>query len=159
MKSIEEKIAELKKRLENIDTTALLGAISLSYYTFTDENGVIDTDLPFQFSSNLMSPQKQRLYLAGLIMSTDQLAANDIGKEIKEIEDSIQDITSSYLKGFLLTERFDVKSEEFREIIGKRLVSMDAFISYFDTGILRYEEQTYELIEASGMMVGTQPAL
>lgn len=147
MKSTADKIGELKDKLSHIDTEALLYAISRNYYTFTNEKGIIERDLPFQFTSELMSPQKQSLYLAGLIMSTDQLESNAVGIEIKDIENAIQDITSSYIRGFFLTDRMDIRSEEFRELISRRMVSMSAFVSYFDTGILRYEEQTYDLIK------------
>lgn len=147
MLSIEEKINNLKDLLSHIDTEALLGAISLSYYTFTNEDGVINNEMPFQFGSELMSPQKQRLYLAGLLMSTDQMEARDVGAEIKNIEKLVQEITSSYIRGFLPIERLDTKSEKFKEKMKKNFVSMDAFVSYFDTGVLRYEEQTYELIK------------
>ena len=47
-----------------------------------------------------------------------------------------------YIINFL---NFDQTSE--RSVIKRNLVSMDAFISYFDTGILRYPEQTIELIQ------------
>ena len=147
MISTEDRIKNLKDLLSNIDTEAMLGAISLSYYTFTDGDGVINNEIPFQFGSELMSPHKQRLYLAGLLMSTDQIKAHDVGTEIKKIEKLVQDITSTYVRGFLPIERLNIKSEEFKEKMKKNIVSMDAFVSYFDTGVLRYEEQTYELIK------------
>ena len=65
----EEKIFTLKNRLRDCDTEDILGIISLSYSTFADAEGVIDNE-SLAFDSSLMSPQKQRLYLAGLLMST-----------------------------------------------------------------------------------------
>ena len=147
----EEKIQDLRNRLRDCDTEDILGFISLSYSTFANADGVIDNN-PLNFDSSLMSPQKQRLYLAGLLMSTEysgKILEHDVNlNDYKSIEDDIQTITSDYIKGFLSFDGklFDPSDDTSKEELKKRMVSMSAFISYFDNGILRYEEQTEELI-------------
>ena len=66
----------------------------------------------------------------------------------KALEDDIQSITSDYIKGFLSFDKepFDPTNDASREDLRKRQVSLEAFVSYFDTGSLRYEEQTVNLI-------------
>ena len=136
----EEKIQTLKNKLKECDTEDILGNISLTYITHADADGFIDRKTRFM-DSELMSPQKQRLYLAGLLMSTGyngkSPAYDENRSKYKALEDDIQSITSDYIKGFLDfdTESFDPKNEALREELKKRHVSMEAFISYFDTGI------------------------
>ena len=147
----EEKIQALKNKLKECDTEAILGNISLTYITQADVDGLIDRKTRF-IDSELMSPQKQRLYLAGLLMSTEYSGKSPVYDEnrsqYKTLEDDIQSITFDYIKGFLDFDKepFDPTDEASREELKKRHVSMEAFISYFDTGILRYEEQTVDLI-------------
>lgn len=117
-----------------------------AFYNIANANGEIQENLPFQFTSELMSPQKQYFYLAGLLMST-QYKGN--GKENNELllslEKDIQEITQDYIKGFIGDK--ELFKEEKKEKFKQNLVSMDAFVSYFDTGVLRYNEQTEELIK------------
>ena len=144
--NMEDKIKAVKEKLSCIDTEELLGIISLYFTTFANANGEIQENLPFQFTSELMSPQKQYFYLAGLLMST-QYKGN--GKENNELllslEKDIQEITQDYIKGFIGDK--ELFKEEKKEKFKQNLVSMDAFVSYFDTGVLRYNEQTEELIK------------
>ena len=144
--NMEDKIKAVKEKLSCIDTEELLGIISLHFTTFANANGEIQENLPFQFTSELMSPQKQYFYLAGLLMST-QYKGN--GKENNELllslEKDIQEITQDYIKGFIGDK--ELFKEEKKEKFKQNLVSMDAFVSYFDTGVLRYNEQTEELIK------------
>ena len=97
--NMEDKIKAVKEKLSCIDTEELLGIISLHFTTFANANGEIQENLPFQFTSELMSPQKQYFYLAGLLMST-QYKGN--GKENNELllslEKDIQEITQDYSK-------------------------------------------------------------
>lgn len=144
--NMEDKIKAVKEKLSCIDTEELLGIISLHFTTFANANREIQENLPFQFTSELMSPQKQYFYLAGLLMST-QYKGN--GKENNELllslEKDIQEITQDYIKGFIGDK--ELFKEEKKEKFKQNLVSMDAFVSYFDTGVLRYNEQTEELIK------------
>lgn len=149
--TIEEKGQALNNKLKDYDTESILGMISLNYSTFANADGMIDSNL-YGFKSDLMSPQKQRLYLAGLLMSTEYSGKPPVHNEnlqwYKALEDDIQNITSDYIKGFLAfdSEAFDPTSETSREDLKKRQVAMEAFVSFFDTGTLRYEEQTVALI-------------
>lgn len=143
---MEEKIAIIKEKLSLISTEELLGIISLHFTTFADEEGGIQNNLPFQLKSELMSPQKQYFYLAGLLMSTDDKSNGEETTNILcSLEKDIQDITSDYVKGFVNDEK--LYRDNNKEKLKQNLVSMDAFISYFDMGILRYNEQTEALIK------------
>ena len=54
--------------------------------------------------TNLMSPQKQYLYLAGLLMSTADLSkgfSHNTESEFVDIEKDVQAITSKYILGFM----------------------------------------------------------
>mgnify|MGYP000450063424 FL=1 len=65
--------------------------------------------------------------------------------EYEEIENDLQKITATYYKGFLpsINEVASLSDVEKKH----RLISAAAFISYFDMGDLRYEEQTEQLID------------
>lgn len=149
--TMEEKILDLKNKLRDYDTEDILGIISLSYSTFADSEGVIDNRF-FAIDTTLMSPQRQRMYLAGLLMSTEYNGKPSVHDEnlqnYKNIEDDIQSITSDYIKGFMLygKETLNPSNDTAKNGIKKSLVSMQAFISYFDTGDMRYEEQIVDLI-------------
>jgi len=143
---VEIKIKKLKERLQHIGTRDLLGIIGIHFLTFAnDAKGITEQTNIFN-KTKLMSPQKQYTYLAGLLMSTDDKSEGLItqGEESKlyeELEDAVQEITFDYIKRFL-----DIDPKSSQEDIKKNLVSMEAFTSYFDMGILRYSEQTIDLI-------------
>lgn len=144
--SMEDKIKAIKEKLRHIDTEELLALISLNFTTFAGEDGNIQDELPFQLKSELMSPQKQYIYLAGLLMSTNnQSTGSASGDLLTSLEKDIQDITGDYIKGFIGDK--ELFKEEKKEKFKNNLLSMDAFTSYFDTGVLRYDEQTEEMIK------------
>ena len=143
---MEEKIRALKDKLQNIETRDLLGMIGIHFMTFANDamDFAIQSDM-FN-KTNLISPQKQYTYLAGLLMSTEdksngQITEMEENTIYSELENDVQEITLEYTKTFL-----DFSQSSNTDDIKRNLVSMDAFISYFDTGILRYPEQTINLI-------------
>ena len=143
---MEGKIKKLKERLQKMDTRDLLGMIGIHFVTFANDAKDVAEQSDIFTKTNLMSPQKQYTYLAGLLMSTEDKSDGDIIKNegsnlYEELEKDVQEITSEYVKNFLDIE---IKSDVGK--IKKNLVSMEAFTSYFDTGILRYPEQTVKLI-------------
>ena len=140
---MEEKIRALKDKLQNIETRDLLG---IHFMTFANDamDFAIQSDM-FN-KTNLISPQKQYTYLAGLLMSTEdksngQITEMEENTIYSQLENDVQEITLEYTKTFL-----DFSQSSNTDDIKRNLVSMDAFISYFDTGILRYPEQTINLI-------------
>lgn len=142
---MEDRIKCLKNKLECIGTRDLLGMISIHFLTFAkDAKGIAEQSDIFG-KTKLMSPQKQYIYLAGLLMSTEDKSSGcatrgDDSRVYEEFENDVQEITLNYIRTFL-----DVDPKSTREDIERNLVSMDAFVSYFDMGILRYPEQTIEL--------------
>lgn len=145
---MDEQIKGLKAKLQKFNTKELLGIIGLHFITFGNTAEDISQEADIFNKTKLVSPQKQYLYLAGLLMSTEDLSSNakdNDSARYDEIEDDIQDITSKYSKNFLNINIGDSLEEQ--EELKKNLVSLDAFTSYFDTGILRYDEQTLSLMK------------
>lgn len=143
---MDKKIEELKEKLQNIGTRDLLGMIGIRFITFANGAADIAEQSDIFNKTNLISPQKQYTYLAGLLMSTDDKSNGHITKEedggiYNEFENDVQEITLEYIKSFL-----DIDPTSDPNDIKRNLVSMDAFVSYFDTEILRYPEQTINLI-------------
>lgn len=143
---MDEKIKALKEKLQCVDTRDMLGMIGIHFITFANGAADIAEQSDIFNKTNLISPQKQYTYLAGLLMSTDDKSNGSITEEkesgiYSELENDVQEITLEYTKTFL-----DIDQTSNRDDIKRNLVSMDAFTSYFDTGILRYPEQTINLI-------------
>lgn len=145
---MEQLVKELKEKLQTYDTSDLLGMISIHFMTFGNDGDDVAYQSDIFNKTNLMSPQKQYLYLAGLLMSTDDLSEgvkHNNESDFKSLENDVQNITSKYITGFM---NFDEETrEKFTEKVKKNFVSAEAFTSYFDTGILRYEEQTINLLK------------
>lgn len=68
---MEDKIKVLKKKLEKFETRELLGMIGTHFITFGDNAEEITARTDIFNKTKLMSPQKQYVYLAGLLMSTN----------------------------------------------------------------------------------------
>lgn len=141
---MEEKIKALKKKLEKYSTREILGWIGIKFLTFADNPKEAAENANIFNKTNLISPQKQYVYLAGLLMSTqdksDGSGANN-SNEYKDLEEEIQNITFEYIKGFITD-----KALSDRNTLEKNEVSLAAFTSYFDTAPMRYPEQTIKLI-------------
>lgn len=145
--NMNEKILKLKDKLRQYDTADLLGMISIQFMTFAREGDDFAEKSDIFNKTSLMSPQKQYLYLAGLLMSTDDCSegvSHNGLSDFRNIESDIQEITSEYVRNFIDID-FDAATKN-PENFKKNLVSLEAFTSYFDTGILRYEEQTENLL-------------
>jgi len=143
---MEEKIKELKEKLQYMGTRDLLGMISIHFITFANgEKDIADKADIFK-KTKLISPQKQYTYLAGLLMCTEDNSHGHITMDedcdiYDELERDVQEITLEYLNNFL-----DIDMKLDSADMKRNLVSMEAFSSYFDMGILRYPEQTIDLI-------------
>lgn len=143
---MEEKIKKLKEKLQNIGTRDLLGMIGIHFITFANNAKDVAEQADIFNKTNLISPQKQYTYLAGLLMSTEDksdghITQDEEGEIYNELENDVQEITQEYIKTFL-----NINQASELDDVKRNLVSMEAFTSYFDTGILRYPEQTIELI-------------
>lgn len=88
---MEKKIEELKSKLRNIDTKEILGWIATRFVTGIAEGEDASEASDIFNKTNLMSPQKQYLYLAGLLMSTtpsDTVQIQNVAK-YEEIENDL----------------------------------------------------------------------
>lgn len=144
---MEEKIKALKEKLRKFGTRDLLGMMAIQFLTFGNNAEDITEQSDIFNKTDLMSPQKQYAYLAGLLMSTEDLSNGVVDEDLKcydELEKDVQEITLHYTQKFL--DFGDVSVNHDLEVITRNLVSMEAFSSYFDTGILRYDYQTENLM-------------
>lgn len=144
---MDAKIGKLKEKLRKYDTADLLGMISIHFMTFASDGDDFAIQSDIFNKTDLISPQKQYLYLAGLLMSTDNLSNGAIHNgtsEFQKLEKDVQEITLEYAQNFLDVDMESVPTNS--DTIKRNLVSWEAFISYFDTGVLRYDEQTEELL-------------
>ncbi|EPB9406688.1 YecA family protein [Clostridium perfringens] len=142
---MEEKIKTLKERLRKIETRDLLGMIGNRFITFVSNDEDFAEQSNIFNKTKLVSPQKQYTYLAGLLMSTEDKSEGSIIEDIgtyDDLENELQEITLEYTKNFI---DIDISLDGV-DTVKRNLVSMEAFNSYFDMGILRYPEQTIDLI-------------
>jgi len=145
---MQEKIRQLKEKLQKFGTRELLGMIGIHFLTFGNNAEDITEQSDIFNKTDLMSPQKQYAYLAGLLMSTEDLSdgvVDDNPDKYNKLEQDVQAITLEYTKTFF--DFGDAPKSPDLDIVKKNIVSMEAFSSYFDTGILRYDEQTESLIQ------------
>jgi hypothetical protein len=143
---MEEKIKRLKGKLQKVGTRDLLGMIGTHFIIFSNGAEDFAEQSDIFNKTNLISPQKQYTYLAGLLMSTEDKSGGIIIENIRkydDLENDVQEITLEYIKNFM---DIDVTLNGVDDA-KRNLVSMEAFTSYFDTGILRYPEQTIDLIK------------
>ena len=142
---MEEKIKLLKEKLEKFDTLDILGMISNRFLVLGQNGEDIAKESNLLAKTELISPQRQLLYLAGLLVSTDYKSDGNEPIEgenwFKKIEKDIQNITCDYIKNF-----FNMARVNEEKISHQSMVSMGDFTSYFDMGILRYPEQTIKLM-------------
>ena len=78
---MEEKIKALKDKLENIGTRDLLGMIGIHFITFANGAEDFAEQSDIFNKTELISPQKQYTYLAGLLMSTDDKSNGHITQD------------------------------------------------------------------------------
>lgn len=143
---MEDKIKALKLKLEKINTIDLLGMISTRFLICGQNGTDIARQSDMSTKTKLKSPQRQLIYLAGLLMSTEDKSDGNRHNYSDEkwfecLERDIQDITFDYFKGF-----FDAGMQVDEGFVHQSLVSIEAFSSYFDMGVLRYPEQTIKLM-------------
>lgn len=142
---MEEKILKLKNELSQFNTKDILGMIGTQFMAFGNDGKEIAKNSDVFTKTKLDSPRKQYLYLAGLLLSTDECSNSKSLDEntFKKIESEIQNITSEYSMNFL-----NITPLKTKEDIDKNIVSYDAFSSYFNISILRYPEQIIDLINS-----------
>lgn len=161
-KYMETKIQELKGILSTYETIDLLGYISTKFITLGNDGEEIAINSNIFNKTELDSPYKQYIYLIGLLMSTDYCDKKNTNEEVvqsnsdkdkyKEIEDRLQNITMEYIKFFIPENKTLDELQEVSEYEkNKILVTMKVFLSYFNTDILRYEEQIIERLKLLAM--------
>ena len=94
---MDEKIKVLKEKLQYIGTRDLLGMIGIHFITFANGASDIAEQSDIFNKTNLISPQKQYTYLAGLLMSTDDKSDGHITNDeesgiYNELENDVQEI-------------------------------------------------------------------
>ncbi|MFA7420348.1 MAG: hypothetical protein WCZ90_11755 [Melioribacteraceae bacterium] len=137
---LEREIDKLKNYLSNFETMSVLGLIA--------------NDLRIHFNVkpnfaaiNLESPHKELLYVAGLLLSSEQQKSKEFSpSNYRKVKKDVSKITSMYSLLFFPTKEEIDKglSEEWRQA---RDVSMPVFLHYFNTTPLYYREQVIERIQ------------
>jgi len=137
---ITEKSQELKTFVGQFETTKFLGEISMlmPLIKFGTTNNALE---------GLTSPQRQLMYIAGLNISAKEDKENIIhhmsDDDLNHIKKLLNEIESGYSQFF-----YPKKEEEIsEEWLMKREIAMPTFLSYFNQGLLNYEEQIIERIE------------
>lgn len=161
------KIENLKGKLSKFETMDILGYIATRFITFAGSGEEFSTNSDIFKKTELDSPYRQYMYLAGLLMSTDYVGdtledtnqsvnyeIEDHDKNISkyyEIESELKEITDQYFK-FFIPE--DLSLDELQSLSDlekrKRMVTMQTFMSYFSSDILRYEEQIINRMKVFG---------
>ncbi len=106
---MEQKIDQLKKKLEKMDTRSVLGMIGIRFITFGNSGKDVAHNCDIFHKTELLSPQKQYLYLAGLLVSTSEpstMATSCSEEDFAELEKDIQEITSEYANNFVSMKKF-----------------------------------------------------
>lgn len=105
------KIKQIKQKLQNFKTREILGMISLHFIAFGNDGEDMSEEVNIFNKTDLISPQKQYIYLAGLLMSTEDLNDEKIEVDFecfKKLEEDIQEITFEYSKNFFdLNNQFE----------------------------------------------------
>lgn len=136
-----QKSKELKDFVSQFETTMFLGDISTVMQFIRFES-------PMKSLNGLSSPQRQLLYLAALnvtsaINDAKPLKAQYSDEEFKHMKKLLNEIETGY-EQFFYPKSEDIVDEDWKM---KRMVAMPTFLSYFNQGLLNYEEQTIERIE------------
>ncbi len=138
--NLEKDILRLKKYLSNFDTMSVLGLIANEIkLKLNNPDSLSKIQLP--------SPHKELLYIAGLLLSTEQKNGRMFsGNNFTRVKRDIVKITGTYgLLFFPTKEEIDAGlTEEWRR---ERDVSMPVFLNYFNTTPLYFREQLVERIE------------
>lgn len=136
-----QKSKELKDFVSQFETTMFLGDIA-SLASF------IRFDSPVKSLQGLSSPQRQLLYLAALnvtsdIRGTEPLKPQYSDEDFEHIKSLLNEIETGY-EQFFYPKPDDVVNEDWKM---RRMVAMPTFLSYFNQGLLNYEEQIIERVE------------
>lgn len=135
-----KKSEELKEFVRQYETKMFHGDISsmMQFIRFNSE---------MQTLKGLSSPQRQLLYLAGLNISTNQ-PENDALKhqfsdeEFEHMKKLLNEIEVGY-EQFFYPKPNDEVDEDWKM---RRMIAMPTFLSYFNQGLLNYEEQIIERV-------------
>lgn len=132
---LEKKIDELKEFISKFNTESVLGMIGNDLCLMYDEKDFFN-------DIKLSSPYKQYMYLAGLIISTDEEKYIELKQEdFNKAKKMLEDISNIYALTFFPKQEEienNMLNEKWYET---RKVSMPVFLDYFNTTVLNYEEQ------------------
>lgn len=132
---LEKKITELKQFIGHFETESVLGMIGNDLCLLYDGKNFFN-------DIKLSSPYKQYMYLAGLIISTNEVNCRSLEeKDFNKAKKLLEEVCNLYALNF-----FPTKEEIESKSLGgswyeARKVSMPVFLDYFNTTILNYEEQ------------------
>lgn len=135
MTNLDKNISKLKSIVSNLDTVSLLRKISLNIYT--NDSSISG----FSSKTNLESPYKQYLYLAGILLSTPQKNTNQVtDRELAQITQLLNEVSGYYkelLKESVNTSYISTDTKE----INQSSIAHSVFMYYFNTAFQSTREQ------------------
>ena len=136
-----QKSKELKDFVSQFETTMFLGDISCLLQ-------LIRFDSPVDSLKGLSSPQRQLMYLAALNVTSvlddkKSLKTKYSDEDFEHMKRLLNEIESGYSQ-FFYPESDDVMDDDWKM---RKMVAMPTFLSYFNQGLLNYEEQVIERVE------------
>jgi hypothetical protein len=134
------KSKELKDFVSQFETIKFLGDIAALMQFIRFDNPVKTLD-------GLSSPQRQLFYLAGLNITSKQPDNGNLKHQYSEedfdhIKKLLNEIEDGY-EQFFYPKPSDVVDEEW---VQRRKIAMPTFLSYFNQGLLNYDEQIIERV-------------
>lgn len=138
---IPKKSKELKDFVSQFESTKFIGDIT-GLFPFIKFNS------PMKSLEGLSSPQRQLLYLIGLNITSSEPKGKPLkpqfsDSDLDHMKNLLNEIEIGY-EQFFYPKPDDAIDEEWEL---RRRVSMPTFLSYFNQGLLNYEEQIIERIE------------
>jgi hypothetical protein len=134
-----EKSKKLKNLVSQFNTALFLGDLSAMMQLISFDNQI-------ESLRGLTSPLRQLYYLAGLNITSktkNELRDRFTDEEWEEIKVLLIEIEEGYMQYFLPDETSIINEVWLKN----RRIAMPSFLSYFNQGILNYEEQVIERIK------------
>lgn len=138
---MEKNIKELQCRLSQYDTESILGHIGTQLSISYDYNSVFE-------KTGLSSPLRQYIYLAGLLMSTNQKESLRMNKKrMDHLKKLLEDVSNAYALMYF-DEIGEADDEHIKKYHHAVEIAMPTFLNYFNTADLSYDDQQLERLQS-----------
>lgn len=136
---LEVKCNDLKTFVSQFESIRFLGEVSslMQFIRFKNPSPALE---------GLSSPQRQLFYLAALNITSapnSNLLPSFNNEQFNLIKNLLNEIEQGYMQLFYPTKKEDFSNDDWKQ---KVLVSMSSFLSFFNQGLMNYEEQIIQRI-------------